>query len=174
MGSKLNSPKVIITHHSGGTDANPLADTSNHTVNHINEWHKKQWPDFVSLLGYHVGYHYFIDKNGGVTQTRMHSEEGAHTIGMNKSSIGVCFAGNFDVTRPTARQMIAWNKLYKKLRKEYPGIPTRPHRAYATKSCHGKLLGDNYFALSDQSSALLDKAEALVYKLTSIVTRQRQ
>ncbi len=169
----VNKPTVIITHHTGGTDANPRQDTSNHSVNVINSWHKQQWPDFVSSLGYHVGYHYFIDKHGGVTQTRLHTEEGAHCIGMNKKSIGVCFAGNFDVTTPTKAQMNSWWNLYKKIRSQYPDIPTYPHRKYATKTCHGRLLSDTFFTLANQRTELLKQIEQLKNLLASLITKRR-
>jgi len=35
----MNRPEVIIVHHSGGTDANPLADTSNQTFEIIKNYH---------------------------------------------------------------------------------------------------------------------------------------
>ena len=46
----MNKPTVVITHHSGGTDANPLLDTSNHDVRTIDAWHKTRWPDFIAEL----------------------------------------------------------------------------------------------------------------------------
>ena len=59
----MNKPLFIILHHSGGTDANPLEDTSNQTVSDINEWHKERgFP--VSSMGFHVGYQYVIEKDG--------------------------------------------------------------------------------------------------------------
>jgi len=107
----MNTPTVVITHHCGGTDAQPLADSSFATVDDVNSWHYARWPEFKSQRGYFVGYHYFISKDGTVTQTRNHNEEGAHVIGMNSKSIGVCFAGNFDLTKPTEKQMNAWYAL---------------------------------------------------------------
>lgn len=169
-----NKPTVVITHHTGGTDANPLADTSHHTVAIINETHKSKWADFVSSLGYHVGYHYVIEKDGKVTQCRKENEEGAHTIGMNNKSIGVCFAGNFDATMPTEAQLNAWYKLYDSIRSRYGRIPTFPHRKYATKSCHGKLLLDDYFTVEKQISNLNTKIAQLRALLANILTRRRQ
>jgi hypothetical protein len=168
-----NTPTVIITHHTGGTDANPLADSSFATVKDVNEWHKARWPEFVSSLGFHVGYHYFIQKNGKITQTRLHSEEGAHTIGMNTKSIGVCFAGNFDVSKPTKEQMTAWYNLYRDLLKQYPLIPTYPHRKYANKTCHGKLLKDNHFAVYYQNTHLQIVTDQIKSRLINLLTKRR-
>jgi len=169
----MNQPIVIVTHHTGGTDAQPLADSSFATVNDVDQWHKARWPGFISRRGFHVGYHYFIQKNGKVTQTRDHDEEGAHVIGMNNKSIGVCFAGNFDLTLPTREQMETWYKLYSDLLKLYPGIPTYPHRKYATKTCHGKLLKDEHFAVQYQIFSLTQRINQLRAQLANLLTTRR-
>ena len=168
-----NVPVVIITHHTGGTDAAPLADSSFATVNDINAWHKARWPDFVSRSGWHVGYHYVIEKSGKVVQTRNHDEEGAHCLGMNRKSIGVCFAGNFDLTLPTPEQIQAWNNLYGELLQQYPNIPTFPHRKYATKTCHGKRLSDDFFTRERQLANLKIRLDQLKSMLASAITRRR-
>ena len=169
----MNTPTVVITHHTGGSDLYPRADSSNATVTDIDSWHKSRWPGFTSRAGYHVGYHYVIEKYGKTTQTRQHDEEGAHVVGMNKSSIGVCFAGNFDVTLPTDAQLNAWNILYSKLQEQYPNIPTFPHRKYANKSCHGKLLSDDYFARQFQISTLKIRLSQLQAQLLNLITKKR-
>ncbi len=169
----MNTPTVIITHHTGGTDANPLADSSFATVADVNEWHKARWPEFISRRGFHVGYHYFIEKNGTVTQTRDHDEEGAHVIGMNSKSIGVCFAGNFDLTLPTKAQLSAWYNIYGALLKQYPNIPTYPHRKYARKTCHGKLLKDDYFMVNYQIFSLTARLNQLKAQLANLLTNRR-
>ena len=38
----MNKPEWIIIHMTGGTDANPLLDTSNHTAEMVDAWHKAQ------------------------------------------------------------------------------------------------------------------------------------
>ncbi len=169
----MNNPIVVITHHTGGTDAYPLADSSNATVLDVDKWHRARWPTFRSALGYFVGYHYVIEKDGKVTQTRREDEEGAHVIGMNNKSIGVCFAGNFDLTLPTEAQMQAWYKLYADIQKRYPNIPTYPHRKYASKTCHGKLLKDDHFAVQYQIFSLEQKIAQLKAQLTNLVTNRR-
>lgn len=169
----MNTPTVVITHHTGGTDASPLADSSFATVEDINAWHYVRWPNFVSKRGYHVGYHYVIEKTGKLTQTRNHNEEGAHVIGMNTKSIGVCFAGNFDLTLPTEEQMKTWYTLYGELLKQYPNIPTYPHRKYANKTCHGNLLKDDYFAVKYQIFSLTIRINQLKAQLINLLTKKR-
>lgn len=169
----MNIPTVIVTHHTGGTDANPLADSSFATVADVDSWHKARWPEFRSSRGYWVGYHYVIEKDGKVTQTREHNEEGAHVIGMNSKSIGVCFAGNFDLTLPTEAQMKTWYWLYGELLKQYPNIPTYPHRKYATKTCHGNRLKDEHFAVNYQIFTLKQRVDQLRALLANLLTKRR-
>jgi len=138
-----NDPKFLIIHHTGGTDSDPLADTSHHTFDIVNNWHKKLW-NFKSALGYYIAYHYFIDKQGKVTQGRADTDEGAHTIGKNLSSLGICLAGNFDVTKPTTEQVTALKALLKAKMSQYSISLANvvPHRKFAQKSCYGNLLTD--------------------------------
>lgn len=138
-------PLHLIVHHTGGSDANPLQDSSNYTVAQCNQDHKVRF-NFKSKLGWYVGYQYFIDKFGTVTQCRLDDEEGAHTIGQNTSSIGICLAGNFDATLPTESQKTALKTLLEKKMAEY-SIPVAnivPHRKFATKTCYGNKLVDDW------------------------------
>lgn len=138
-----NIPKKIIIHHTGGTDANPLADSSGFTVAQCNDLHKKLF-NMKSSLGSYVGYHYYIEKDGKTTQCRADSDEGAHTKGQNTSSLSVCLAGNFDLTTPTPAQIEAAALLVNKLAKMYNITEIVPHRKYANKTCYGKNLSDNW------------------------------
>jgi len=145
--SKINVPKWLIVHHTGGTDASPRADTSHHTFEIVDNYHRGLW-NFRSSLGHYIGYHYFIDKNGKVTQGRADTEEGAHTKGMNLKSIGVALAGNFDATLPTAEQTEALTELLKELSIKYtiPVTNIVPHRMFANKTCYGNKLGNKWAA----------------------------
>jgi hypothetical protein len=46
----MNTPTVVITHHTGGTDTQPLADSSYATVKDIDSWHRARWPEFIAEL----------------------------------------------------------------------------------------------------------------------------
>lgn len=148
-----NKPKYIILHHTSGSDSNPLADTSGQTFEIVDDYHRQKW-NFKSNLGHYLGYQYFIDKSGKVTQAREDTEEGAHTIGQNKSSIGICLAGNFDVTMPTTDQISALRTLLLEKMVEYSLDKSCivPHRKFANKSCNGKLLSDNWGQILVSSS----------------------
>jgi N-acetyl-anhydromuramyl-L-alanine amidase AmpD len=138
-------PKYLIIHHTGGTDAQPLADSSNYTVTQCDADHKVRF-NMKSSLGFYVGYTYFIDKAGAVTQTRIDTEEGAHTKGYNSNSIGICLAGNFDATFPTEAQIKSLTKLLQEKTKQY-SIPVSnivPHRTFANKTCYGNKLANDW------------------------------
>lgn len=135
-----NIPKKIIVHHTADMSMEPQ-------LQKVNEYHKSR--DFpISSLGFFVGYHYLIEKNGDVIQTRQYWEEGAHTIGMNMSSIGVCLAGDFDVEYPTNKQMDALGALLNGLLSASSLSPADivPHRKYANKDCYGTMLEDTWAA----------------------------
>lgn len=154
---RTNTPRKIITHHSGGTDRNPKASTQHHTALVVDQWHMKRWPGFTSQTikqpdgaPWHVGYHYVIEADGTTVQTRAHHEEGAHCIGMNTSSIGILVMGNFDtgVDMPTEAQVNAYKILIAKVQKKIPHLTVydiEPHRKYATKSCWGSALPNDYW-----------------------------
>lgn len=135
----MNKPEYIIIHHTGGTDANPLADTSHHTAAMIKQWHlAKGWQD--------IGYHWVIEKNGKVVKGRGESTDGAHTVGWNSKSIGICLSGNFDATYPTKEQETSLRTLLLDVMKRYviPKEKIYPHRKFANKTCYGKHLKDDW------------------------------
>lgn len=134
-----NIPEYLIVHHTGGTNSDPLADTSNHTFEIVDEYHK-------SLGWGQIGYHWFIEKDGKIRKGRNESDEGAHTIGYNTKSIGVCLAGNFDATIPTKEQEQSLSTLLKDIRTRYtiPVDKIMPHRKFASKTCYGSLLSDTW------------------------------
>ena len=156
----INKPEYLIVHHTGGTDKDPLADTSHHTFAIVDEYHK-------SLGWGKIGYHYFIDKTGLLTQGRADAEEGAHTIGYNTKSLGICLAGNFDATLPTEVQINTLKVLLIKLANAYV-IPLEkivPHRFAQSKTCYGKLLADNWarklITDKNKKSAILETIDNL-------------
>lgn len=136
----MNKPKYIIVHHTSGTAANPLADTSHHTFDTIKHWHVqgRGWKD--------IGYHWVIEKDGSVRKGRDESSSGAHAVGYNKKSIGVCLSGNFDLTFPTKEQTDALRTLLKEIVDRW-NINTEdiiPHRDVANKTCYGMNLPEDW------------------------------
>lgn len=134
-----NNVQYIIVHHTGGTDKDPLADTSNHTAVQVDYYHKsKGWDG--------IGYNWFIEKDGKIVKGRDENKVGAHTIGYNDKSIGICLAGNFDATIPTEAQIASLASLLKEKVAQY-SVPLEniiPHRKFAKKTCYGNKLTDDW------------------------------
>lgn len=134
-----NVPTKIIVHHTGGTDKNPLEDTSHHTAAIIKNWH-------VNGLGWDdIGYHWVIEKDGKIVKGRDESVRGAHCIGHNDTSVGIVLAGNFDATLPTKAQEESLKKLMLEIIARYDAITEAdifPHRAFSNKTCYGSKLSD--------------------------------
>lgn len=140
MTKKDNKPAYIFVHHTGGTDKNPLEDTSHHTFENVQSWH-------INGLGWeNFGYHWFIDKKGKVTQGRPEHYHGAHAKGYNKKSVGICLAGNFDATMPTKAQSEALGSLLRDVMGRWDLASSKifPHRHVANKTCYGNKLGDDW------------------------------
>lgn len=165
----INKPEYLIVHHTGGTDKDPLADTSHHTFAIVDEYHK-------SLGWGKIGYHYFIDKAGNITQGRKDDEEGAHTIGYNTKSLGICLAGNFDVTMPTIAQRNTLRDILTIKSKQY-AIPLEkivPHRFASGKTCYGKLLSDDFARKLIVTVKPPSKLALLIQQLQTLDKEQQQ
>lgn len=130
--------RKIIVHHSAADAPAPQFDA-------INEWHKARgFP--LSTLGFHVGYHWVIEKDGTVVQARDEDEIGAHDQGENLDSIGICLVGNFDKTDPTTAQEESLGKILVRMLDEY-GLTIwsiEPHRKNDATSCYGTRLPDHW------------------------------
>lgn len=99
----------------------------------IRRWHKgKGWRD--------IGYHYVIRRDGTVEDGRALEDEGAHTLGHNKASIGICLVGGIgDNLKPDANfthlQYVELYNLVDYLRAKYPDVAIHGHRDFARKAC---------------------------------------
>jgi len=161
----MNVPKYLIIHHTGGSDSNPLQDSSNFTFEQCNQQHKIAF-NMISSLGFYVGYHYYISKDGTVKQARLDTDEGAHTIGYNNQSLGICLAGNFDATMPTDAQINSLRTLLTQKSTQYNISLANivPHRKFAKKTCYGNKLADNWASLlvMSKEQRLLKATQLLV------------
>lgn len=80
-----------------------------------------------------IGYHFYIRKNGMVTQHRKLHEVGAHCRPFNRCSIGICYEGGLDEqghpadtrTVPQTEQLLL---LFMKLLKLFPDAMIVGHR----------------------------------------------
>lgn len=107
-------PNKIIIHHSLTEDDKTVswdAIRKYHTVTN-------GWSD--------IGYHYGIELVGAryeILKGRMDNEVGAHCIGFNDDSIGICMVGNFDQQGPSQEQQDVALKLCRSLMAIYSITP---------------------------------------------------
>lgn len=130
----------IVLHHS----ATPRDLEFKNSIISFNNSHQVRLHPKKNSLGYHIAYHYVIGSNGEVLQTRGHNEIGFHASNwlVNCASLGICLTGNFDIEKPSLKQMEALINLFAKLKiKNIKG-----HRAYAKKTCPGLNFTDRMIA----------------------------
>ena len=123
--------EYIIIHHSNKIFDHPLLIKLRHKF--LRGWHD-------------TGYHFIIGngiftKNGAIFSARPTKYVGAHALGYNKNSIGVCLIGNFDYCVPTFKQYRSLIRLLSFLKEKYhiPNDHILGHRetAECTKTCPG-------------------------------------
>lgn len=99
---------LIVIHCSATPNGRPV------TVAQVDEWHRargfkrgehwrrRQNPELTS-----IGYHFVVYVNGAIATGRHLDEVGAHVMGNNKSSIGVCMVGINRFTRAQLTSLAA-------------------------------------------------------------------
>ena len=102
-------------------------------VDTIRRWHKER--GFVD-----IGYHYVVYLDGSVHHGRPEERMGAHCLGYNAKSIGVCYVGGLDADgRPkdtrTPAQRDALRRLVASLREKFPRASLHCHNEFANKEC---------------------------------------
>lgn len=104
------------------------------TVFDITKWHKER--GFKD-----IGYHYVIYRDGSIHIGRSIAKVGAHCVGQNANSIGICYIGGLakDCKTPkdtrTEEQKMALLQLLKELKIKYPQAEIYGHRDFANKKC---------------------------------------
>jgi len=126
-------PNKLIIHHSLTADSGTVSWDAIRNY-HVNEL---GWRD----IGYHFGLENINGRNE-ILVGRMMDEAGAHTVGHNTDSLGICVVGNFDIQVVPEEQM----SLLVRLSKSLLGVfslsweDVKRHSDYASyKSCPGKL-----------------------------------
>ena len=104
------------------------------TVEDITRWHKAR--GFAT-----IGYHYVIYRDGSIHEGRPLEQIGAHCVGHNKHSIGICYIGGCasDGKTPkdtrTSEQKEALLALLRRLKARFPNATIHGHRDFAAKAC---------------------------------------
>ena len=79
-----------------------------------------------------IGYHYYIERDGSLHQTRDESEIGMHALHYNAHSIGICYEGGLDerghaadTRTPAQRETLI--TLLRSLKARYPNAIIKGH-----------------------------------------------
>lgn len=146
-----NTHEYINIHHS----VTPQGEPTVRAVGRINYAHQNRWPGLnPSSLGYYVGYHYLINSNGDVVQTRADNDTGVHNNinNMNYKAIGVCLIGNFEDDKLEGEQRKSLIQLVASLTKKYK-IPKENigyHKQFKATQCPGKNVIDQWNDILDE------------------------
>ena len=120
--SQLKEVKYLVVH----CTATPLSQRV--SVEDIDRWHKaKGWSG--------IGYHWYVDRDGHIFPGRSEREAGAHVIGYNHCSIGICYEGGLDeqgnsADTRTPSQKAALLFIIKDLKQSYPNAIVLGHRDF--------------------------------------------
>jgi len=127
--NKMQEVKYIVVH----CTATQLSQRV--SVEDLDSWHKaKGWSG--------IGYHWYIDQDGKTWAGRAEQYAGAHVVGYNHCSIGICYEGGINAqgqpadTR-TEKQKAALLAKLQELKAHYPSAIILGHRDFPNvhKSC---------------------------------------
>lgn len=106
----------------------------NYTAVDIDRWHRQR--------GFNgIGYHYVILLDGSIEQGRLLGQVGAHCVGHNAHSIGICYIGGLaaDGKTPkdtrTPQQHESMTMLLRNLHRHWPAATIHGHCEFAAKAC---------------------------------------
>lgn len=107
-------------------------------VKEIRRWHTTPQPRGNGWKD--IGYHYVIRLNGSIEEGRPIEQAGAHTVGQNRDSIGVCYVGGVGKDGKAkdtllAAQQATLEALILDLRERYGPLPIFGHNDFANKAC---------------------------------------
>lgn len=103
------------------------------TTEDIDKWHRAR--GFAK-----IGYHYVIYLDGSVHVGRSEELIGAHCLGQNATSIGICYIGGLDAkgnpkdTRTDVQKSVL-KALISDLKLKYPKTTVHGHCEFAAKAC---------------------------------------
>lgn len=119
--------EYIVIHHT--------ASTRDMTVQEIHQLHLNQGENWKG-----IGYHFYIDKQGVIWRGRPEEMSGSHALDYNSVSIGICLSGNFEIEKPTDKQLKSLSELLQHLKQKYGNVQIVGHRDLNATACPGKNL----------------------------------
>ncbi len=119
--SRRSKTDYIVLHHAAASGA---ADDIHRM--HLN----KGWAG--------IGYHFYVQKDGGIYTGRPIDTLGAQTSGYNDKSIGICFEGNFETETMGEAQLASGRQVLAYVRGLYPYARIAAHRDLNATACPGR------------------------------------
>jgi hypothetical protein len=134
--NKLTTLKNVNTLRSNNIDNIILHSTYSHkNFNHVlNTHYSYGWNG--------VGYHYFIDKKGTIFQARGDNHEGAHALGYNTSSLGICVYSEKGIL--SSKNKLVVQSLIKDLSLKYKNPEIISHTHAQARYCNSFLNSIGY------------------------------
>ena len=119
--SYRSSTSEIILHH---------AEASRASVEDVNSWHiERGWAG--------IGYHYYVRKDGTIWRGRPEWAVGAHAVGHNDKSIGICCEGAYMTETMPAAQLSALKGLICDIMSRYGTLELLRHKDVNSTDCPG-------------------------------------
>ena len=88
-----------------------------------------------------IGYHFVVHKDGFIEQGRPLEYVGAHALGNNLYTVGICLTGNYSLNLPPREQVLAAEQLTAALCQKYNFEPSNTtifgHRELCATDCPG-------------------------------------
>lgn len=111
----------LILHH---------AEASRASVEDVNSWHlERGWAG--------IGYHYYVRKDGTIWRGRPEWALGAHAVGHNDKSIGICCEGTYMTETMPAAQLSALKDLIRDIMSRYGNLKLLRHKDVNETDCPG-------------------------------------
>ena len=119
--SHRSGTSEIILHH---------AEASRASVEDVNSWHiERGWAG--------IGYHYYVRKDGTIWRGRPEWALGAHAVGHNDKSIGICCEGAYMTETMPAAQLAALKDLIRDIMNRYGNLKLLRHKDVNETDCPG-------------------------------------
>ena len=119
--TRRSETTAVVLHH---------AEASSATVWDINSWHMER-----DMNG--IGYHYYVRKDGSVYRGRPEWALGAHAIGANDWSIGVCCEGAYMTETMPAVQLATLKELLRDIMARNGRLRLLRHKDVSATNCPG-------------------------------------